>query len=136
MYSAFRKVQEIEKEGDMMSLVTLTFNSANNATSGGVGRGKIKVIKTEKFYGSDDLCVIGKLVEGAVAKKMFVAGKCGTSINSVESKYGDGLCSKEGAQVVLMISGVQKSEFGEGAEIMFERSIQEQQKTKGRVIIA
>ena len=119
-----------------MSLTTLTFNSATSMTTDRAGRGKVKVIKTEKFVGSDDVCVIGKLMEGAVFNKMTMPGKSGTLIVSVESKYGDGHCTKEGAQVVLMVSGIRKEDCPSDSELVFERIALEQARPKGRIIIA
>ena len=119
-----------------MSLTTLTFNSANSATNERAGKGKVMVIKTEKFVGSEEVCVIGRLVEGAVFKKMSVSGRDGCQVVSVESKYGDGLCEKQGAQVVLMVSGINKDDYIAGSELAFERMVQEKAKQMGRVIIA
>jgi hypothetical protein len=100
-------------------------------------RGKVKVVKAEKFVGMEAVCVIAKLVEGAVAKKMRMSGKPNSQIISVESKVGDGYCTKPGAQVVLMIEGVYKEDFPSGAEIIFEKtSGPEEGKPKGRIIIA
>lgn len=100
-------------------------------------KGKVKVIKAEKFVGMDAVCVIARLVDGAVAKKMRVLGRNATQIISVESKVGDGYCTKPGAQVVLMIEGITKEEYPEGAEISFERGAGEDlSKPKGRLIIA
>ncbi len=100
-------------------------------------KGKVKVIKAEKFVGMDAVCVIARLVDGAVAKKMRVSGKNATQIISVESKVGDGYCTKPGAQVVLMIEGINKEDYPEGAEIAFEKGAgEEATKSKGRLIIA
>ena len=99
-------------------------------------RGRIKVIKAEKFVGMDAVCVIAKLVEGAVAKKMKVAGKNSTQVISVESKSGDGCWTKEGSQVVLMIEGVYKEDFPAGVEVIFEKGAEEAAKAKGKIIIA
>jgi hypothetical protein len=118
-------------------LTTLTFSGSGSSSAESVGKGKIKVLKTDKFVGSSEVCVIGKLVEGAVSKKMSVSGKDGSQVISVESKYGDGFCMREGAQVVLMVSGISKDEYGAGAEIVFEKSfMQEAARPKGRIIIA
>ncbi|MFA5931032.1 MAG: hypothetical protein WC821_01840 [archaeon] len=119
-----------------MSLSSLTFGSMNGVNAASHTRGKIKVIKAEKFVGMDAVCVIAKLVEGAVAKKMKVAGKSSTQVISVESKSGDGCCTKEGAQVVLMIEGVYKEDFPAGTEVIFEKGAEEAAKAKGRIIIA
>jgi hypothetical protein len=120
----------------ILSLSSLTFGSMNSVNAGSHTRGKIKVIKAEKFVGMDAVCVISKLVEGAVAKKMKVVGKNNSQVISVESKSGDGCCTKEGAQVVLMVEGVHKDDFPAGAEIIFEKGAEEAAKAKGRVIIA
>ena len=118
-----------------MSLTTLTFGGTNSVE--GVGRGRVRVLKTEKFVGSEEVCVIGKLVEGGVIKKMKITGKDAAQVMSVESKYGDGFCTKPGAQVVLMVSGIDKSEFACGTEICFEKGFTEDTaRPKGRVIIA
>jgi hypothetical protein len=119
-----------------MSLTTLTFGSANSTNANSHAGGKIKVIKSEKFVGMDALCVIARLVDGAIAKKMRVMGKSGTQVLSVESKSGDGLCTKPGAQVVLMVEGLAKEEAPAGAEILFEKCTEEACKPKGKVIVA
>jgi len=119
-----------------MSLTTLTFGSANSTDAGAHAGGKVKVVKSEKFVGMDALCIIAKLVDGAVAKRMRVAGKNSTFVVSVESKSGDGVCTKQGAQVVLMVEGMNKEEAPAGAEIVFEKCIEEACKPKGKVIIA
>ena len=119
-----------------VSLSTLTFGSMNSINAQIHSRGKVRVIKAEKFVGMDAVCVIGKLVEGAVAKKMRIAGRDNTLIISVESKIGDGFCTKPGAQVVLMVEGIYKEEYPAGAEIIFEKSGSDETKVKGKIIIA
>jgi hypothetical protein len=119
-----------------MSLSTLTFGSMNSCNALSHARGKVKVIKAEKFVGMDAVCLIGKLVEGAVAKKMKISGLNQTQIISVESKVGDGYCTKPGAQVVLMIEGINKEDLPAGAEIVFEKCATEIAKPKGKIIIA
>ena len=119
-----------------MSLSTLTFGSMNSINAQSHTRGKVKVIKAEKFVGMEAVCVIGRLVEGAVAKKMKVMGKNTTQIISVESKVGDGFCTKPGAQVVLMVQGIEKEDYPSGTEIIFEKNSAEEVKAKGRLIIA
>ncbi|MCX6802986.1 MAG: hypothetical protein NTY48_00250 [Candidatus Diapherotrites archaeon] len=119
-----------------MSLSTLTFGSMNSVSASSQVKGKVKVIKAVKFVGMEAVCVIARLVDGAVAKKMRVCGKNATQIISVESKVGDGYCTKPGAQVILMIEGIEKEEYPTGAEIMFERGAVEEAKSKGRLIIA
>ena len=120
-----------------MSLSTLTFGSMNSINAQSHTRGKIKIIKAEKFVGMDAVCVIAKLVDGAAAKKMKVSGKNGSTVISVESKSGDGVCTKVGAQVVLMIEGVYKEDFQPGAEIILEKGAEDSTaKPKGRIIIA
>ena len=99
-------------------------------------RGKIKVVKAEKFVGMDAVCVIAKLTEGAVAKKMRMQGKNSSVVISVESKSGDGVCTKIGAQVVLMVEGIYKEDCPVGAELVFEKCGSEECKPKGRIIIA
>ena len=120
-----------------MSLTTLTFGGMSEESANFVGRGKVKIVKAEKFVGMDAVCVIGRLVDGAVAKKMIVHGKENeTHVLSVESKYGDGACNKIGAQVVLMIQGIQKDDYPAGTEITLTKSAQEAAKPKGKIIIA
>jgi hypothetical protein len=99
--------------------------------------GKVKVIKAEKFVGMDAVCVIGKLVDGAVTKKMAFKGKDGTQILSVESKFGDDSCTKIGAQVVLMVEGISKDDCPSGTEIIFNKTAcTEAKKNCGKIIIA
>ncbi len=120
-----------------MSLTSLTFSGMSEDSANCVGKGRVKIIKAEKFVGMDAVCVIGKLVDGAVAKKMAVHGKeSSTHVISVESKYGDGACTKIGAQVVLMVEGIQKEDYPCGAEIILTKSAQEANKPKGKIIIA
>ena len=119
-----------------MSLSTLTFGSMNSINAQSHQRGRVKIIKAEKFVGMDAVCVIGRLLEGAVAKKMRIAGRQNTQIISVESKVGDGYCTKPGAQVVLMVEGIYKEELVAGSEVIFEKSTQDEAKAKGKIIIA
>ncbi len=119
-----------------VSLSTLTFGSMNSVNANSHLRGKVKIIKSEKFVGMEAVCLIGRLVEGAVAKKMKVIGRDATQIISVESKVGDGYCTKPGAQVVLMVEGINKEDYPTGTEIIFEKTATEETKTKGRIIIA
>ena len=119
-----------------MSLSTLTFGSMNSINAQSHARGKIKIVKAEKFVGMDAVCVIARLVDGAVAKKMRMSGKPSSVVISVESKNGDGYCTKTGAQVVLMVEGVYKEDFPVGSEIIFEKASEEAAKAKGRIIIA
>lgn len=119
-----------------MSLSSLTFSSENSVNSGAHAPGKVKVVKAEKFVGMDAVCVISRLVEGAVAKRMKVMGKPGSVVVSVECKSGDNLCTKIGAQVVLMIEGIKKEDYPTGSEIIFEKCGEDSCKPKGRVIIA
>ncbi|MFA5125769.1 MAG: hypothetical protein WC462_02075 [archaeon] len=119
-----------------MSLSTLTFGSMNSINANSHTRGKVKVIKAEKFVGMEAVCIIGRLVEGAVAKKMHVSGNNSTQIISVESKVGDGYCTKQGAQVVLMVEGINKEDCPTGVEIIFEKGADEAVKSKGKIIIA
>ena len=120
-----------------MSLITMTFAKSGTEQACRIGQGKIKVLKTDKFYGSDGICVIGRLIEGAVSKHMSVCGKAGC-ILTVESKYGDGACIKQGAQVLLMIDGLEKEDVTVGEELSFEAAekIAEVARPKGRIIIA
>jgi hypothetical protein len=115
----------------------MTFSGASQESANCVGRGKVKVIKSDKFVGMDAVCLIGRLVDGAVAKKMCVHGKESASVLTVESKYGEGACTKIGAQVVLMIQGLEKDDFPSGTEIILTKGAQcENSKPKGKIIIA
>lgn len=122
-----------------MSLVTLTFNS-NSARSGSASKavkGTVRVIKTEQFFGTEEVCLIGRLVDGAVASEMQVAGT-DKKIVSVESNYGDGFCQKSGAQVVIMLSGAEKDDYSTGQEVEFQKAMEVQAiaKPQGKLIIA
>ena len=119
-----------------MSLVTMTFGNSNSQGMGSL-KGIIKVLKADRFFGTEETCVIGKLLEGAVTKEMIVPGT-DKKIVSVESNYGEGTCDHTGAQVVLMVANSNKEEYEHGKEIAFEKvAIQvEKAKPKGRVIIA
>ena len=118
-----------------MSLITLTFNNSSTEKADSIGSGKVKVIKADKFFGIEDICVIGKLLEGAVSTSMCMPGS-NSQIRSVESNYGLDSCIREGAQVVLMVSNASKDSFQAGDEIEFEKAIEFVQRPKGRVIIA
>ena len=118
-----------------MSLITLTFNGTSTEKADSIGRGKVRVIKTQKFYGLDELCVIGKLVEGAVSTSMHMSGT-NSMVKSVESNYGLDSCIRAGAQVVLMVAGANTDQFSFGQEVQFEKAIELAQRPKGRVIIA
>ena len=120
-----------------MSLITMTFAKDGMQRANSIGQGRIKVLKTDKFYGSDGVCVIGKLIDGAVSKHMSICGKSGC-ITTVESKYGDNSCTKLGAQVLLMIDGLEKEDFSVGEEVLFENEqiAETISKPKGKLIIA
>lgn len=122
-----------------MSLITLTFNNNSSRNTNNLcnsTKGKIKIIKTEKFFGTQEICVIAKLIEGAVAKEMFVSGT-EEKIVSVESNYGEGFCQKVGAQVVLMVLGANKEDYQSGQEIEFQKAESIAiQKPRGKIIIA
>jgi len=120
-----------------MSLITMAFAKDGMQEAARIGQGKIKVLKTDKFYESDGICVIGKLIEGAVSKHMSICGKSGC-ITTVESKYGDNACSKTGAQVLLMIDGIEKEDVAVGEEMSFETEALAEAiiRPKGKIIIA
>jgi hypothetical protein len=122
-----------------MSLITLTFNSNSSRSSGSskAEKGKIKIIKTEQFYGTEEVCLIGKLVDGAIASEMQIPGT-ENKIVSVESNYGAGFCQKIGAQVVLMVAGATKEDYQSGQEVEFEKvqTIAAIEKPRGKLIIA
>ena len=125
-----------KERGDSMSLTTLTFANANAERATQIGVGKVRVMKTDKFFGINEICVIGKLVEGAVANNMRVQGRS-AFVRSVESNYGEDYCVKEGAQVVIMVSGISKEEYNSGDEIRFETTPSEEiARPKGKFIIA
>lgn len=122
-----------------MSLITLTFNnnSSRNGINNKASKGKIKIIKTEQFFGTEEVCVIARLVDGAIAREMFASGT-ENKIVSVESNYGDGFCQKIGAQVVLMVSGANKEDYQNGQEIEFIKAqeVNAIAKPQGKIIIA
>ena len=119
-----------------MSLITMTFAKDGMQRANNIGQGKIRVLKTDKFYGDDGICVIGKLIEGAVSKHMNICGK-NACITTVESKYGNNSCIKQGAQVLLMIDGIEKEDVAVGEEMTFEmEQIAETIRPKGKLIIA
>jgi hypothetical protein len=108
----------------------------NSSTNKSVSKGKISVLKTDKFFGTDELCVIGKLIEGGVCENMSFCGDSNKKVVSVESKSGDRLCTKIGAQVVLMVSGIEKEEVLVGEELQFEKTLFDKPRPVGRFIIA
>ena len=113
----------------------MTF-SGSNQMQNGVAKGKIVVLKSDQFFGTEEVCVIGKLVEGAITREMIVPGT-NKKIVSVESNYGEGFCSHKGAQVVLMIANSNKEEYNSGEEIKFEKiSVEVEEKPRGKLIIA
>ena len=119
-----------------MSLTTLTFSSATSAQSNTASKGTIQVLKTDQFYGTEGICVIGRLVNGAVSREMIVSGT-DKKVLSVESNYGEGCCAHKGAQVVLMVTESEKDDFVRGDQIAFEKiAIVSQVRPKGRLIIA
>jgi hypothetical protein len=124
-----------ENGGKIMSLTRMTFGNTERNTNKTMGR--IKVLKTDQFFGTEECCVIGKLIEGAVTQEMCVSGTC-KKIVSVESHYGDGCCTKNGAQVVLMLSDTAKEDYEIGEEISFEKmlTVQAEARPKGKIIIA
>jgi hypothetical protein len=124
------------KEGENLSLSAMAFGSENSVNAASHERGRIKVIKAEKFVGMEAVCVIGKLIDGAVCKKMKVLGKEGSQVISVESKVGDGYCTKPGAQVLLMVEGIYKEDYPVGSEMSFVKGAEDKAKAKGKIIIA
>jgi len=118
-----------------MSLVTMALGNSSKTTD--LTKGKIRIMKTDQFFGIDECCIIGKLVEGAVTEEMSISGT-DKRIISVESHYGDRCCTKNGAQVVLMVSGANKADYEYGQEVEFEKALSEAIaiKPKGRIIIA
>jgi hypothetical protein len=118
-----------------MSLTRMTFGNSTRSTD--LTRGKIKVLKTDEFFGTEECCIIGKIMAGAVSEEMSISGT-NKKIVSVESHYGDRCCTKNGAQVVLMVSGANKRDYEYGQEIEFEKALSETiaVKPKGRIIIA
>jgi len=137
-----------------VSLVTLTFGSGyveNYQISGVKSRndgsrykitenGKVKIIKITEFFGRDDICVLGELIDGCVGPKMcshFDNNKK-AEILEIESKYGMKPVSRKGTKLTLMINGVKKSDLEKkGGEIEFVPQLMEelQEKPKGKVII-
>ncbi|MCX6800884.1 MAG: hypothetical protein NTZ73_01730 [Candidatus Diapherotrites archaeon] len=118
-----------------MSLIKLTFGGRNPSAADAIGKGKLKVVKTDKFYGTEAVCVIGTLVEGALSVNMCIPEK-NAKIQSLESNYGDDYCVKEGAKVTLMVLGINKSDFNTGDDIQFQKLAVIAGKPKGRLIIA
>ncbi|MFA5357898.1 MAG: hypothetical protein WC308_03155 [archaeon] len=118
-----------------MSLVKLTFGGRDPSAANAIGKGKLKVVKTDKFFGTEAVCVIGTLVEGALSVDMCIPQR-NAKIQSLESNYGDDYCVKEGAKVTLMVSGINKSDFQNGDDIEFEKLTVITEKPKGRFIIA
>jgi len=123
-------------EVKQMSLVTLTFGGRSTEEAEHIGKGRVRVSRTEKFFGTPEVCIMGRLVEGAVSKNMALSGKENCFIKSVESNYGEGACTREGSQIVLMVSGIMKSDVNSGDELIFEKMQQAIERPKGRVIIA
>ena len=117
-----------------MSLVTMAFRRDKSTDQ---TRGKIKILKTDEFFGIDECCIIGKLLTGAVTEEMSISGT-DKKIVSVESHFGDRVCTKNGAQVVLMVSGANKRDYEYGQEVEFEKALTATvaAKPKGRIIIA
>ncbi len=125
----------LSKRDEKMSLTTLTFS--NSARTNGTSSARILVLKTDQFFGTEECCIIGKLVDGIVSEEMQISGT-EKKIVSLESHYGDRSCSKKGGQVVLMVSGARKEDYDYGQEITFEKTIAEAVpvKPRGRLIIA
>lgn len=113
----------------------MTFGGRNPSEADAIGRGKLKVVKTDKFYGTEAVCVIGTLVEGALSVNMCIPEK-NAKIQSLESNYGDDYCIKEGAKVTLMVLGISKGDFQQGDDIEFQKLTVTAEKPKGRLIIA
>lgn len=136
-----------------MSLITLTFRNGpieeyqlglkGYNFSGSVqtqqikGNCKIKIIKAVEFFGTDEVCVIGELLEGCIATSMYALlhGKK-AEIKEVDSKFGRGSVSKTGTKVILMLSGVKQEDLASLNEIEFipPAKIQSERPT-GKVII-
>lgn len=136
-----------------MSLVTLTFGSGyvedyqirgEKSRNDGVQyklneNGKVKIIKVTEFFGRDDICILGELVDGCVGPKMYshFDNNKKAEILEIESKYGMRPVSRKGTKLTLMINGVKKSDIEQKGEIEFVPPLMEelQDRPKGRVII-
>lgn len=138
-----------------MSLITLTFRNGpieeyqlglkgykftNEFAQGEQvsSNGKVRIIKTVKFFGTDNLCIIGELVDGSVSLAMSaeVLGKK-AFIAEVESKYCKGnTVAKKGAKLTLMLSGVEEKDFEGIQELEFLPPLREaKERPIGKLII-
>ena len=100
--------------------------------------GYLKIKKVEKFLGTEEVCVIGKLVSGIILPEMETELETGikAEVKEVESKYGSQIVAKPGTSLLLMIKGAQFSHFN--VEEVLEFHLKEEQarkKKKGKLII-
>lgn len=136
-----------------MSLITLTFRNGpveeyqfglkgydftgSTQTQQIEGNCKIKIIKAVEFFGTDEVCVIGELLDGCVATSMYalLLGKK-AEIKEVESRFGRGTLSRTGAKVTLMLSGVKQEDLASLEEVEFMPPVRiESERPSGKLII-
>jgi len=130
-----------------MSLITLTFGNkpylganAELVSSQAayvdetIDFGVIEVQKVEKFLGTDEICVIGKLKEGIIELNMLAENNAG-KIVEINSKYGGKIVAKPGANILLMLQNCKLSDL-QGKQILtFKKPTENKEKKKGKFII-
>jgi len=130
-----------------MGLIELTFGSngeraletsAVDFMKNPEAEAEFRVIKTDQFFGTKELCVMGKLTKGVIARTMITKkGGMEGEIVTVESSYGKRPVSKPGTRILLMVSNLKKQDIQKDETLIFRPKAQEEgKKPKGRIIIA
>ena len=146
-----------------MSLVNLTFgnrtsvtstNSTSNLNSSGLetemmqvtqaampvvrgDRGRVKIGRVTEFFGRNEICILGELVEGTIAANMMaIVNEKKVEVAELEHKYGIRPLSRPGTKLTLMLLGVNKQDLRTNDVIEFWPPAPKQTtKPKGRIII-
>ncbi len=135
-----------------MSLISLTFGTEQypglNAKGSNTSvtkpnevnfkgkKGVFEVKKVDKFFGTKEICLMGKLVEGVVGPGMQAEiGDKKIKIETVESKYGERPVHREGTNALIMVGGAEHSDFEGNETIEFKKEYAVKIRKKGKVII-
>ncbi|MBU0661966.1 hypothetical protein KKH30_00475 [Candidatus Micrarchaeota archaeon] len=85
---------------------------------------RVEVVKVCKFFNSEGVYVVGKVLSGVIAERMRAnvnGWEC--EITELECKYKGADVAKEGMTVGLMVRGVEKEAFGSGEVLQFTSAI-------------
>jgi len=130
-----------------MGLIELTFGTDGeraldqnsvNFLKNPEAEAEFRVIKTDEFFGTKELCVMGKLTKGVIARAMVTkVGDIEGEVICVESSYGKRPVTKPGTRVLLMVSNLKKNDVHKDETLIFKpKASEKEKKPKGRIIIA